>query len=134
MANNTDKETMYSRAWQWILMSFLFLICLPASAPADEVNTIKSIRTAASGVEIELNSTRIFPVRDQIVMLRIGTKEFTKSRYPRDGNLNTLIFTLPTDEFEQINTGDQVIVQYGHSELNEDRWNFGLLDKSLLNN
>jgi len=131
MTGAMGERTRRGKTWRSALSVLIFLLSLPALATGEEMNTIKGIKTVQSGIEIELNSTKPFPVRSQITVLRIGGKEFTNSRYPEDGSLNTLIFTLTFDEFEQTATGDQVTVQYGHGEL-VDRWDFGSLDKSWL--
>jgi hypothetical protein len=113
-------------------------------APPD-MNVVKSIRAAtvngAAIVEIELQSSREFPVRDQIVVLRIGTRDFMRSRSPADGSLKTLIFMLPPEDFGQLADGASMSVRYGMEYSDEPaaqsadnaRWQFGQLNKSLLN-
>jgi hypothetical protein len=83
------------------------------------------------GVEIEVVSSEPFPARNQTVLLRIGKSDFTISRYPEDGNTNTLIFTLTPEEFDQIATDDPVTVRYGR-EVSYDERDFGPIDKSML--
>ncbi len=113
-----------------VLALLFFLASLPVLAQAGETNTIGSIKTVKDGVDIEVHSTRFFPVRNELVVLRIGRKEFTKSRSPQDGNLNTLIFTLTSSDFEaETATGDDVFVQFGRGEGSDRRY-FGKLDKS----
>jgi hypothetical protein len=53
---------------------------------------------------------------------------FVGSRPPEDGSLNTLIFTLPFEQFARTAFGDRITVQYG----DEPEWDFGILDKRLL--
>ncbi len=104
-----------------------------------ERNIIRRIRTVQStsvlgnrpAVEIEVFSPRVFPVRNEIVILRIGTREFFLSRYGDEGDTHVLIFTLTREEFLQMSSGEPVVVQYGHGEVPE-RWDFGRLDKTLL--
>ncbi len=100
---------------------------------AEQGNAIKSIGLAASGVdmEIELESTTEFPVRDQLVVLRIGSRAFTRSRHPADGSLNRLIFVLRYDEFARLQPGEAVAVEYGRNGTGPRR-NFGQLTRSLL--
>ena len=144
---NKGERTKRGSAWQRVFLLFVCLGCSLALAAEKDVNTIRSIKTVAAaaganvrsqpGVEIELNSTREFPVRNQIVVLRIGDEEFLRSRSPEDGSLNTLIFILTADEFAKAANGDPVAVYYGRDDPNEpdkqkDRWDFGRLDKSLL--
>ena len=94
------------------------------------MNVVKSIKTnQSSNVEIELKSTKEFPVRDAVIELRIGNQTFKRSRPGPDGSLNTIIFVLTHDEFVRINTGDSVTVGFFHEPPG---WNFGNLDKTLL--
>jgi hypothetical protein len=112
-------------------------------APPD-MNVVKSIRAAtfsgAAVIEIELQSSKEFPMRDQIVVLRIGNRDFMKSRSPADGSLKTLIFMLTPEDFGQVADGASMSVRYGLEYSDEpaaqgadnSRWQFGQLNKSLL--
>jgi hypothetical protein len=125
----TSGGTRPMRPWPWTLTLLLSLIGLPALATAQpEVNVIKSMKTVSTGVELQLTSSRSLGVRNALVVLRIGTQKFTKSRSPEDGSLNTLIFTLTSEEFARTAPGDRIWVQYG----NGPGWDFGTLDKRLL--
>jgi hypothetical protein len=120
----------------------LCLLLLSVFANAQTItagNVVKSIRevvSAASGapeVEFELYSPTPFPIRDQVIVLRIGRTDVMKSRSPEDGSLNTLIFSLPTDQFEQLADGAEMTVQFGKAPAARGpRWNFGQLNKALL--
>ncbi len=81
-------------------------------------------------IEIEVRSERAFPARDELTVLRIGSREFLLSRYPESGDTHVLIFTLSADEFAATSAGDPVVVQYGRGEQ-LDRWYLGRLDKRL---
>jgi len=120
------------RIWQWACAAPLLLVLglLPALARAQQVNVIKNIQTTQVGIEIELTSPTPFPVRNAVVMLRVGNQECTTSRYPEDGNLNTLIFTMKPEQFARAAAGERVVVQYGHDE--SVQWDFGPLDRALL--
>lgn len=124
---------------------FLFsLLACSAVASAQVISTgnvVKSIRAvessavAGSGpeVEIEVYSPTPFPVRDEVVVLRVGRKDVLKSRPPADGSLNTLIFSIPAAEFDQLGDGSAMTVQYGkNGAAAGPRWNFGKLNKALL--
>jgi hypothetical protein len=114
-----------------------------AQAPQADVNTVKSIRTVNGVVEVELHSSREFPIRDEVVVLRIGKKEFLRSRSPEDGSLKTLIFMIDPDQFDSLADGEEMTVTYGRSKgeagevgasaasAHRPRWNFGKLNKSL---
>ena len=43
----------------------------------------------------------------------MGSQEFNLSRYGEDGSTNRIIFTLTTEQWSLINTGDPVVIQYG---------------------
>lgn len=96
------------------------------------VSSGASLRTQSSGVEVEVASNQPFPVRNELPVLRIGKREIALSRYPSNGDLKRLIFTLPEEEFAQVSSGEDVSVQYGRGESTL-RWSFGRMDKSMLN-
>jgi len=103
----------------------------------NDVNQIKSVHSASSStlgdtVEIELNSNREFLPQGELLVLRIGSQEFSLSRYPATGETNTAVFTLTLDEWSRVSQGDPVAVQYG-AGTNYNGWNFGKVDKTMLN-
>jgi hypothetical protein len=89
-----------------------------------EVNEIAAIRiigAAANGglsvrrsgmIEIEVVSTRPFPVADALPELRIGKKTFTLSRFS-SGATDRLIFTLEASQFRETAEGAPVILRIG---------------------
>jgi len=119
--------------WLWAIA--LLVLGAPAVRGQGDVNTIRSIESVAGQrIEIEVHSTREFPVRDEIVILRVGTQEFTLSRSPADGSLHTLIFRLTPAEWAGTKTGDAVLLYFGQDDPKDtaNRWVFGSLDKSKL--
>ncbi len=110
------------------LVGLAGLLFFPVTAGA---NTITSITSVGQTVEITMQSGAGFDVRDELVLLIIGDQQFTTSRSPDDGSLNQLTFILTLDEWNQLATGDPVIVQFGEDDDNPQ--SFGTLDKSLLN-
>jgi hypothetical protein len=105
-----------------------------ASAPDD--NRILSIRRldaataartaglAASAVEIEVTSSRPFPIGGALPTLVIGDQQFTLSRF-RSGKTDRLIFTIPAAEFGSVRTGAPVSVVVGGAPV----WRFGPLQR-----
>jgi hypothetical protein len=87
----------------------------------------KALPNNQPGFEVVVTSSVAFPVRDELAVLRIDDQMFALSRYPDDGDIHTLIFTLSSDQFAQINSGDPVTVQYGTDESTQ--WYFGPLNK-----
>jgi hypothetical protein len=109
-------------------------LCASAQASAQAVNSVREIRAAEGGatVEIEVESSKEFPVGGQIVVLRIGKDEFIYSKTPPGGSLNRLIFLVPAKAFAAIPDGTAMTVQYGRGEHGHDRRTFGPLDKGQL--
>jgi hypothetical protein len=105
---------------------------------ANDVNQIKSMRSVQSAtlgntVEIELSSNREFLPQGELLVLRIGSQEFSLSRYPNTGETNTVVFTLTAEEWSRVSQSEPVAVQYGNG-TNYNGWNFGKVDKTLLGN
>ena len=99
-------------------------------------NSIQSMRSVTlasgqSGVDIEFSSNREFLPQGEMLVLQIGSAEFTNSRFPITGETTTVTFTLTADEFALISQGDPVVVQYG-SGAGAAAWNFGHVDKNML--
>ncbi|GAC1352042.1 MAG: hypothetical protein NVS3B20_25150 [Polyangiales bacterium] len=97
------------------------------------IRAIRAIPKASSlggkpGVEIEVTAASGFPAMGEMPVLRVGAREFALSRYPEDGNTQTLIFTLTTDEFASVHEGDPVVVRYGD---NPEFVRFGPITKAL---
>jgi hypothetical protein len=140
-------------AYRWVAGTIYLCLALATLAAQDPPieNVVRSIRPAAPSVgqaaaaeiELELYSSREFPVLNQVVVLRIGTRDFLKSRTPDDGSLHTLIFSVPADVFDSLPDGAALAVRFGKADpggppdvaparANRLRWDFGSLDKSLL--
>lgn len=127
---------MSRKGFLWLALSTFLLMILGATPEdASPVNTIRAIRSVPRGVEIEVHSTRPFPVRTLPPVLRVGEAQFLRSRYPRGGTLDTLVFLLSAEEFDALLPGDEVFVQYGKADAAAARakttWAFGRLDKTL---
>jgi len=102
----------------------------------NDVNQVKSMRSVQSTVlgntvEIELTSNREFLPQGEMLVLRIGSQDFSLSRYPATGETNTIVFTLTAEEFARLSQGDPMHVQYGNGPSYK-AWNFGRVDKSML--
>ena len=136
-----------------VFLSILVCVQAPGASQdvrSGDVNQLKSIRARGPAIEIEVQSSTEFPVGGQIPVLLVGSKEFAKSRHPEDGSLNTLIFILETDQFEQLADGEAVTLGFGRRHAGGDltsvtpmagqsgmpesgrHWKFGTLNKSLL--
>jgi hypothetical protein len=82
------------------------------------------------GVEIEISSDEGFPVRDNIMVLQIGERQFTVMRYA-DGGQHAVVFTLSREEFAALTTGATMWVQFGHGPASEI-WDAGIFDAGML--
>ena len=67
----------------------------------------------------------------ELLLLRIGDREFGVSRYPQTGETTGVTFTLNPEQFAQLQDGDNIRVQYG-SGANRPGWSFGKLNKGQL--
>jgi hypothetical protein len=83
------------------------------------------------GVEITLHSARAFPVLGELATLHIGARSFTLSRYAA-GDLHTLVFVLTQAEFDALDDGAAVSIQYGDAPPPERSWSFGPLPKARI--
>jgi hypothetical protein len=109
------------------------------SDPGDAITRIERVARCPAlggspGVEITLTSVRKFPVLGELAVLRIGSRSFTLSRYA-SGDLHTLVFTLTVDEFDALDDGAPVSIQYGSSNAPPPAgrsWRFGPLRKRCL--
>lgn len=113
----------------------------PASSHRDQMVRIRRVPRSPQmrggpAIEVEVTSPRPFPVMGVSPVMRIGGREFLISRYPPDGDLHTLIFTLSLQEFEATRSGEPIFVQYGRSggpgapaPRPDLIWSFGRLQK-----
>ncbi len=70
-----------------------------------------------------------FPERNALTQLQAGPVVTSLSRYPDDGDLHTLIFTLTRDELFCVSSDDQAVVRYEPSNLH-DIWLIGPIEPS----
>jgi hypothetical protein len=104
--------------------------------PRPDTHEIVRVEAVGAQVEIELFSTRPFPVRALFPILCVGTQAFPRSRLADGGSLNTLIFTLTREEFDSIEDtslatvqhGDQCLLNLDQMRLYWDLWIFGPLE------
>jgi len=107
---------------------------LNTAATTRDTNSVSGMRsvTLASGqsaVDIELTSNREFLPQGEMLVLKIGDREFTNSRYPASGETTTVTFTLTAAEFGQVSQGETIVVQYGSGE-GAALWQFGRIDRN----
>lgn len=71
-------------------------------------------------VEVELTSSRRFPITDALPTLSIGGKTFQLSRF-KPGSINRIIFSLSEAEYQALPNGANTTLQIGGAPL----WQFG---------
>jgi len=89
-------------------------------------HTVGIRRIDKSNVDIKVTSERPFPVNTTIV-LHIGRQKTNISRYAKNKR-DTLVFTMPADDFAKTREGDAITVQYGPGS--QGQRDFGKLDTS----
>ena len=92
---------------------------------SQDVNLVETIQKGPGGVQIQVTSSRPFPVRALPPVLQIGSHRFSRSVRPPDGDLDTLIFLLEHQEFAQLRTGEPAYVLYGKGGSPRERWDLG---------
>ncbi|MBV9570551.1 MAG: hypothetical protein JO056_04840 [Alphaproteobacteria bacterium] len=99
----------------------------PPQHPDENVVVATRRITSPSGVsqiEIELQSSRVFPVANALPTLIAGGHSFRTSRFP-SGKTDRLIFTLTPAEFAAIPNGTKLTLRIGGARP----WSFGVLNK-----
>ena len=117
-----------------IALAAFAVIGLPRAAQAQNANgRISQVKAASANmVEVEVTSEREFPVLDSVVTLHIGDKSYTVSRSPQDGNLNTLIFSVPASDLTAgANSGAEAWIDYSGQGTGL-RWNLGKLNATTI--
>lgn len=109
---------------------------IPDSTAATDVNQVKSLRevTLSDGstvIDLELASNREFLPQGELLVLRIGNREFTASRYPPSGETGTVTFTMSPEEFAALTDSAAITIQYGVGH-DHPGWRFGRLNKGQL--
>jgi hypothetical protein len=85
---------------------------------------LSAARSTGSAVEIEVASTRPFPIGDALPTLVIGDRSFTLSRFA-DGSSDRLIFTLDRAGYASLSSGVEVSLRIGGARP----WGFGRMRK-----
>ncbi|HEY1637497.1 MAG TPA: hypothetical protein VGF62_03155 [Rhizomicrobium sp.] len=99
---------------------------IPQHADENRIVAVREVtsRVGRPEVEIELHSSRVFPVTDALPTLVAGDHSFRMSRF-LPGKTDRLIFTLTPAEFASIPNGANLTLRIGGAHP----WSFGKLDK-----
>ncbi len=113
-----------------------FLLVLTAASlgfAQNATNRINSIKAVGNIVELEFTSPQEFAVRDELIEVHIGDQVFSNTRAPEGGSLNTLIVSIPANDFANgVKSGDPVWIAFRGQEAFGIRWEFGKLNKKQL--
>jgi hypothetical protein len=94
----------------------------------ERVDSVTSF-DGAPGVEVELFSEDGFPIRDEVAVLTIGSRQFRISEYP-DDDQRALTFKLTEDDFAGLSAGDAASLRYGTGPTREV-WDLGSFGGTL---
>ena len=99
---------------------------VPAHAGVSDSNRIVAIRSVPgkNAIEIELSSSRPFPIADALPALTIGDRSYRLSRI-LPGKPSRMIFTLTAAEFAEAGNSADVVLHVGGARP----WWFGALQK-----
>jgi hypothetical protein len=64
-------------------------------------------------VDLGIRARTHFPVTNALPVLVMGGKRFSTSHYPKDGRLDTLVFSVPERDYRALPEQGPMIVQYG---------------------
>jgi hypothetical protein len=117
------------------------------NAQADSPITLSKIEQNGDVVELSLSSDKNFIIGANRYVLHIGGTHFKYSKHPK-GDVKTITFLIPIDQFEILEDGKPMVLVYGlyHSNTKQDgegsqqngfegpNWSAGNLNKSLLKN
>lgn len=113
-----------------------FLLVLTAASlgfAQNATNRINSIKAVGNTVELEFTSPQEFAARDELIQVHIGDQVFSNTRSPEGGSLNTLIVSIPANDFANgVKSGDPVWIAFRGQEAFGLRWEFGKLNKKQL--
>ena len=90
-------------------------------------STVQIRRIDKSSVDIRVTIEHQFPAAKAPVVLYIGQQKTNVSRFAQN-KLNTLVFTMPAEDFAKTKDGDAITVQY--DPVFQGQWDFGKLDNS----
>lgn len=96
----------------------------PVEADRNAIVSIRHVAHPSGTVEIELSSSRPFPITDALPVLTIGDRSYRLSRYV-PGKPGRMIFTLKATDYGALRNGANVTLRVGGAHS----WQFGALAK-----
>lgn len=119
---------------RWTAPLLMSVVLGTASAAPKAEHAVREMRAVDGGrnVEIEVESSEPFHFGGEVSVLKIGGSEFTRSRFPADGNPRRMIFEVPAAAYSQLPDAQEMTVTHGHDDRHPDRRAVGRLDKARL--
>ena len=106
-------------------LAALLLLATLASPRTADVVRLECV--SPDVIELELHSEDLFPVRNAILELHVGSVTSNLSRYGDDGDLHTVIFMLTPEQLAQISDTDVASVGFNPGAPN-DTWLLDAID------
>ena len=110
---------MRTRSVRFQVAISIVWLCAPVSAALAEPSVV-AVDDTLDPVEITVRDEEGFTVGAMPYVLAIGPHEFTRSRSPASGALDTLIFLVAPDQFALIDDADLVKLGYGKIMSDEE--------------
>lgn len=114
--NHYERKNMFNLNTKLTIEFTLFFSLITPSLQSIAEPTITAVSKAGNIVEITLSNSDNFMVGALPYVLKIGDTTLRKSRNPSGGDENILIFSIPSDAFDQLNEDDLVDLGYGEIE------------------
>lgn len=88
----------------------------------------------ADGYELLIRTRETFPVRNELPLLRVGSRVFDLSRYPESGETDALLFFVSQRDFAALPDGADLSLSYGAPEAGSSSpiYTLGRLNKSVI--
>lgn len=101
-----------------LILFFFFSIANTSFSQQEGTVSLSKIEVGNQEVGIYLTTSESFIVGSNRFVLYIGNRYFLKNTHP-EGNVSHLLFLIPTEDFQQINGDDPVVLVYGFYDQNE---------------
>jgi hypothetical protein len=91
----------------------VFSMFIYGTATAQSTASITSVKQNGERMEVTVSSAKKFYVGGNTHVLHIGTKEFSLNKQLNTDGKGTIIFYIPSAEFDALPEGEEVYMTYG---------------------